>query len=40
MFIMMHQEGFFPDRFTFLGLLGTCNSKDDLRRGKFCIAKQ
>lgn len=40
MFIMMHQEGFLPDRFSSLGLLRTCNGSDDLRRGKFCIAKQ
>jgi hypothetical protein len=41
MFIMMHQEGFLPDRLiTSLGLLRTCNGSDDLRRGKFCIAKQ
>jgi pentatricopeptide repeat protein len=31
---MMYQDGFFPDRFTFVGLLGTCNSRDDLKRGE------
>ncbi|KAJ6363138.1 hypothetical protein OIU78_003340 [Salix suchowensis] len=33
-FRMMYQEGFFPDRFTFVGLLGTCNGGDDMKRGE------
>ncbi|CAK7345743.1 unnamed protein product [Dovyalis caffra] len=33
-FRTMYRKGFLPDRFTFVGLLGTCNSSDDLRRGE------
>ncbi|KAJ6407984.1 hypothetical protein OIU84_011319 [Salix udensis] len=33
-FRMMYQEGFLPDRFTFVGLLGTCNGRDDMKRGE------
>ncbi|KAJ7979410.1 putative Pentatricopeptide repeat-containing protein [Quillaja saponaria] len=29
----MHQKGFVPDQFTFVGLLGFCTESDDLRMG-------